>query len=214
MKTAKRLACLLLSAVLLLLCTGCGESEPPPDFEGVSKVFRENRSDFILIAQYLTALGGDCVIDEADGTVRRRDSRSYAFSEEEIGDPEIEACVERLLIGQRIKKIYRKTNTILFYLWGNALPPSECGVAFRIVLPEEEAEAPGGNEAAAEDAQAEDEAAVEDAQADDASAGAPDGGDPEAAVSLNVEYLVRREPLPEPDWYYYLSDYNEWKYGQ
>ncbi len=100
------------------------------------------------------------------------------------------------------------------------MPPAEpstpcalagSGVAFRIVLPEEEAEEA---QTEAEDAQTEDEAAVEDAQAEDASAGAPDGGDPEAAVSLNVEYLVRREPLPEPDWYYYLSDYNEWKYGQ
>ena len=198
MKTAKRLSCLLLAAVVLLLCAGCGASEPPPDFEAVSKVFRENKSDFLLIAAYLSDAGGDCVIDETDGTFRRKAYDSYAYDEAQIDDPRVEAAVERLLVGQKIKKIYKKTDTVLFYLWGNAIPPSECGVAFRIVRPEDEADAPEG-----------------DAEAPDKDADAGPGEDADAGdpARLNTGYLARQEPLPEQDWYYYLSDYNEWRNG-
>ena len=198
MKHVKRLSCLALAAIMLFLCSGCGSPEPPPEYKDVAAVFRENRSDFLLITDYLTGLGGDSVIDETNGTVRRRDYHSYAYAEEQIGDPEVEAAVERLLIDRKIKKIYKNADTIPFYLWGNALPPSECGIAYKIVVRDAESETP--------------DVPVEDAgvSADDENAPEEDAA---ADEHLNVEYLVRREPLPEQDWYYYLSDYSEWSSG-
>ena len=151
-------------SVLLFGLFGCGKWTSPPDHDQIEDVFEANQEDFQMLADYMTGLGCDSIIDAADGRIFRCDTFSY----EQINDKEIEKCIRRLLGKRIIIEASKDDNTVEFYMWGHYIQPIGCGAAYSI----------------------------------------------DGSGELDVQFLLRQEPLSEPGWYYYYSDYNEWRVEQ
>ena len=118
----------ILIVFYVTLCAGCSKWTVPPNSEKINKIFEQNKEDFIKIANYLTDLGCDSIIDSTDGQIYRCDTFSY----EQINDKEIQKCISRLLSKRIVIQAFKDGNTIQFYMWGHIIQPIGCGAAYSI----------------------------------------------------------------------------------
>ena len=161
MNKKKNIFLMVLIVILVTVCAGCSKWTTPPNAEKINKIFEQNKEDFIKLANYMTDLGCDSIIDSTDGKIYRCDTFTY----EQINDKEIEKCISHLLSHRIVIQASKESNTIQFYMWGHIIQPIGCGAAYSI----------------------------------------------DGSGELSVQFLLNQEPLSEPGWYYYYSDFNKWR---
>lgn len=131
--------------------------------ENAEKVFRRNKDEFIIVAEYMA--DNNYISVQVDKNVNKVYGVTGGFTvrPEEITDKNVVNAVERLF-SRGIITIHGHRNSIIFLRW-RRFNDFGAGIVCSI----------------------------------------------DAGEEPTADYLTKLEPLPVDGWYYYESDYNEWR---